>query len=305
MEKVISFLNIITNKIDPASKLDIISLNKVFKLKMNYNIEIKSIAEIRSKKYDLLDSGINHILDNLRTLDTCSEDALDVVFNRLATLCNLLDLSPVVGGIRICQIVDVIDFTFGFTNTLLDSSDVTAENFEDFLELAILLLAQDIDMGELISHDYPIYPLAYTILSLVVSQSRVGVIELHQFMPLIRIGRNMYDNGEGYFVRNKKTINEKVIQHFRNADKQNESTRQSLRKSKRESFSMFNETIQMPTAAEVEPCIGSNACPNVGLVINCLAAIIQILVLKEETNGISRRFLKYLDVTFKDFGIEE
>lgn len=310
MQKAIQFLNIISSRsLSQEVRRTIEDLNTIFKLRSCYGIKLACSADLLRKKRDILTKGIEYILEELQRKLSC-EDILEETFNDLVILCQLLRIDCVEGVIGLCQSVNVPAFTFAITSLLVewDVSPVGKSNYELYIKLGVLILAQVIEsLSSNSSQEIPMYPLAYEILCSCVSVAKLDVIELHNLLSLIRIGKNTYQcvNSSRWFVANKRTLMDGLVKVLALAPK-DASRRESTRKSRRESYSVFNETLTGITATvDAPPGGGMNGVntTTVDLVTNCLSIMIEIMVLKEESI-MSQRFRKYFAEDFNDMDFD-
>lgn len=316
MQNVIHFLNIIASRSTGKEvRRSIDNLNTVYKLRSCYGIALGSISNLRNKPQWILDEGIASIQAEMG-MRLGHEDMLEQAFLSLTGLCQLVRVDCVVGVLRMAQRVNQTAFTFAMASLLLDweAAPVTKSNYESHIELGVLVLAQVIEHLTTTRHqDLPMYPLAYEILARCMSYAKLDVLELNQLLPLIRIGRSMYQclDCARFFERNKRSLTEVIVQALSvtgggGGRKQSGSRRESTRRSRRDSYSVFNDTMSEITVDQPAAATATNyTSTNVDLVINCLSVMMEILVLKgEEGSAMSGRFRKFFDEDFKEMDLD-
>lgn len=254
---------------------------------------------------------------------TVGGDVLEQAFASLASLCQLVKVDCVVGVIRMAQRVHVPAFTFAMASLLLDcdAAPVTRTNYEHHIQLGVLILAQVMDRLTSRHQDLPMYPLANEVLCRCMSYAKLDVLELHQLLPVIRIGSSMYQclDCPRYFHQHKRALTEWIVQDTTRASASEggggdaNNRRESARRSRRESYSVFDETMaEVATTTEARPKGQHNnnyTSTSVDLVINCLSVLLEIVVLREssgaEESVMAGRFLRYLDGDFAAMDMDE
>lgn len=317
MQNVIHFLNIIASRSvsrDVATGIE--DLNAVYKLRTCYGIRLGSVNSLSKRREWILDQGLVSIQQEM-CLKFGQENVLEQAFMSLVALCQLVKMDIVRGVIQMTAQVNLPAFTFAMASLLLDwdGATVTKSNCEAYIELAVLVLAQVIEhLSQTRHQELPMFPLAYELLFSCRSLAKLDALELAELMPVLRIGNDVYQCLDcfRYYEANRKSLTEEISRAFtKNSANQSDRDvkRESMRKSRRDSYSVFNESMAVVTDEPMMPKkekegTGSYVAASTDLVVNCLSVLLEIRVLKDEVGDMSRRFRKYFDADFEMMDLE-
>lgn len=116
------------------------------KLRTTFQLELTptdmSYADIRDNHFK---NGIETILNNLTTKDS---NLLDSSFHDVLLLCTALNFDPMKGIVELTKTLGNIHFTCGMAKIVLHGVTVNEHNYGFFVDLAMLLIGQEIKYFE-------------------------------------------------------------------------------------------------------------------------------------------------------------
>lgn len=301
MSCVIEFLNIVNSrKIGDDIKKTIRRLDSVFKLKRDFNVCIYSLNDLDTLRFELVDNGIGSILESFKTNPTANENAIDICFSMVSSLSHLLRVNVVEAVIKISHRVNRLDLSWCLANCLLDSVEVDSKVSDYLLELAMLLLAQDINESDQTTQsestkEFPVYPMVYKILSSCISVNILDSLAIKDLLRVVHIGSSLYNLDEiNTFYRDNKDSLSSALAKFLSANKEMDEKSNGKNKRKcRESFSVFDQSMQ--TVVEFETTRSGEMNTNRTFVLQTLRFVLQIISMNNNRDSICQFLENYLN----------
>lgn len=96
-------------------------------------------------RYNHFRTGIQTIVNQLSAKDS---DLIDCCYKDVMLLCDSLNFDPMKGIVELTKTLDNIHFTCGMAKTVLHVATVTEHNYTFFVDLAVLLIGQQIKSFE-------------------------------------------------------------------------------------------------------------------------------------------------------------
>uniref|UniRef100_A0A1I8Q641 Uncharacterized protein n=1 Tax=Stomoxys calcitrans TaxID=35570 RepID=A0A1I8Q641_STOCA len=273
---LIEFFRFITPRTCPTSQKRLRAIQNRFTLRHRYEIQIIDIIDLAAynNRLDYLNMAIENIIK--RSLET--DNICGYFINEIRELSQALDLSKMFVVKSLCQRMKCLILSCALTYNMLELVDCTRENKNDFIELALVLLSQQVQLTKgiqqsstlaaLLNDNDPLaYPLAYELLV------RASVVEVNQTCELIevtnyvRIGRSSYNSNAiaQFYESREKEISKlicdaidaseisvgEITLNFSTALNNSFDIKQESKPKKRYSVSIFDEVVvPLPTQTQ-------------------------------------------------------
>ncbi|KAG4074366.1 hypothetical protein HA402_008775 [Bradysia odoriphaga] len=205
-------------------------------------------------------NGIKTVLNKLASKET---DILGSCYRDVTLLCASLNFDPMKGIVELAKTLGNIHFTCGMAKTVLHVTTVNEHNHNFFIDLAVVLIGQQIKSFEtdgLHTADNFVYLLASKLLERSLKHGRVVYREICQLISWCLIGCDIYSVIESEeFLESKAHFDRNTLQ-----DVLNESC-----SGINDSFSVF-ESVRSPASAEKPPNCNEE-------VLKCLSLAIHLI----------------------------
>lgn len=268
---LIEFFKCITPHSCPTSQKRLRAIQNRFVLRHKYELEINDIGELApySNRLNFLATGIENIIKGSQG----AENICKYFVSEIYELANALELSKVYAVKQLCQRMKCLILTCALTYNMLEIIDCSVENKNDFIDLALELLAQQIQLTKssqncstlaaLLNDNDPLaFPLAYELLVRASIFERYQTSELVELLQYVRIGSTSYtlDAIAKFYEGKEKEISKLICDaidvsditvgditlNFSTALNHSIEIKQETKPKKRYSVSMFDDVAPMP-----------------------------------------------------------
>lgn len=198
------------------------TIENCFTLKHKYELPITDIDQIilTEDRLKLLDAGIENIIRRSQGGDTiCKYFTIEI-----STLSTALNFSKMFGVKRLCQRMKCLMLSCALTYNIMEISDCNKETKDDYIEMALELLVQQIQftkgsqsstLAALLNDNDPLaFPLAYELLvraSLYENNQNCDLVELINY---VRIASTTYSLNEieSFYEGREKEISKLICE---------------------------------------------------------------------------------------------
>lgn len=273
-KNLIEFFKFITPKTCPTAQKRLKAIQNRFILRHKYDLQINDVIDLApyQNRLHLLSMALENVIKRSQETD----NVCNYFVGEISDLASALDLSKMFVVKRLCQRTKCLIITCAITYNMLDIVDCNKENKNDFVELALELLAQQIQLTKssqnsstlaaLLNDNDPLaFPLAYELLVRASVVETDQISELAELINYVRIATTGYSSGaiSQFYENREKEISQLICEaidaseitvgeitlNFSTNLNNSFDIKQEIKPKKRYSVSVFDDVAPLPTQA--------------------------------------------------------
>ncbi|XP_011293281.1 uncharacterized protein LOC101899752 [Musca domestica] len=273
-KNLIEFFKFITPKTCPTAQKRLKAIQNRFILRHKYDLQINDVIDLApyQNRLHLLSMALENVIKRSQETD----NVCNYFVGEISDLASALDLSKMFVVKRLCQRTKCLIITCAITYNMLDIVDCNKENKNDFVELALELLAQQIQLTKssqnsstlaaLLNDNDPLaFPLAYELLVRASVVETGQISELAELINYVRIATTGYSSGaiSQFYENREKEISQLICEaidaseitvgeitlNFSTNLNNSFDIKQEIKPKKRYSVSVFDDVAPLPTQA--------------------------------------------------------
>lgn len=241
------FFKLMTPQSNTSDQKVLLKIQKCYVLRTRFHLNV-STNDLKKQdvRYNLLEKGITNLVEKIKQ----NKIRITSVWNEICELSNVLEFEKVFGVMELSKVLNSIHVSCALAYYSLELVDCTNQNYEMFVDLAILIISQQIvryqnkdGRNDTMINDSLAFPLAYKLLVTALQYGKTFKLEIIDLLKWIRIVNTSYELDaikEAYSVEND--VNERIIKNFENIENPQQIDTQ-LKNKKRNSVSVFDEII--------------------------------------------------------------
>lgn len=267
---LIEFFKLITPLNCSSSQKRLKVIQNCFVLRHKYDLQIGDISQLwfKENRLKLLDAGIENIIKRSQGVDNiCKHFTIEI-----SELSTALDFAKMVGVKRLCQRMKCIILSCAITYNIMEMVECNKENKDDFIEIALELLAQQIQftkgsqtsaLAALLNDNDPlVFPLTYELLVRASIFENTRNCDLVELINYVRVASSTYSINEleNYYGGREKDISKLICDaldateitvgdatlNFSCAVNNSFDVQPEAKPKNRYSVSLFDEVLPMP-----------------------------------------------------------
>ncbi|XP_055841706.1 uncharacterized protein LOC129908902 [Episyrphus balteatus] len=272
------FFKLMTPQSNTSDQNVLLKIQKCHILRVRFQLNVLT-DDLRKQdvRRELLEKGVSNLAQKIK------QNKINVtsLWNEICELATALEFEKVFGVLELCKVLNNVHLSCALAYYTLELINCTKQNYEIFIDLAILVISQQIvlcqnkhDRDTAMVTDPLAFPLSYKLLVTALQSGKtfkLEIIELLKWVRIVNISYELEVIQECYGIEND--VNDRIFKHFEDIENPKPMDIKP-QQNKRNSVSVFDEIVCVQEVRK-EKTVRDHSP-----VVNCVSLALLLIVLE-------------------------